>query len=378
MKVIMKLTQGLPTPYYLIDEQLILNNLEIIQAIKDKSGCKVLLAQKAFSSFYFYPLLKQYLDGTASSGLFEARLAYEHFGKEVHVFTPGFKDEEFEDILKYSDHLVFNSNSQLRRFKQRALAAKKTIGIRINPEVSTQTGSSMYDPCSPTSRMGIKVSDLDESLLQGVSGFHFHTLCQQNADALEATVKVVEQKFGKYFSQLKWINFGGGHHLTRANYDIEKLVRIIKYYKQTYKLDVYLEPGEAVVLNAGFLVSKVLDVTKNDVEIAILDASATCHMPDVLEAKFIPPVTTSDPHGMHVIRLSGATCLTGDDIGIYRFKDSLKVDDVIVFEDMALYTIVKNNTFNGIPLPSIYARKLDGKDVLVKSFTYEHFKEKLS
>ncbi len=378
MKVIMKLTQGLPTPYYLIDEQLILNNLEIIQAIKDKSGCKVLLAQKAFSSFYFYPLLKQYLDGTASSGLFEARLAYEHFGKEVHVFTPGFKDEEFEDILKYSDHLVFNSNSQLRRFKQRALAAKKTIGIRINPEVSTQTGSSMYDPCSPTSRMGIKVSDLDESLLQGVSGFHFHTLCQQNADALEATVKVVEQKFGKYFSQLKWINFGGGHHLTRANYDIEKLVRIIKYYKQTYKLDVYLEPGEAVVLNAGFLVSKVLDVTKNDVEIAILDASATCHMPDVLEAKFIPPVTTSDPHGKHVIRLSGATCLTGDDIGIYRFKDSLKVDDVIVFEDMALYTIVKNNTFNGIPLPSIYARKLDGKDVLVKSFTYEHFKEKLS
>jgi carboxynorspermidine decarboxylase len=211
-----------------------------------------------------------------------------------------------------------------------------------------------------------------------VSGFHFHTLCQQNADALEATLKEVERKFGKYFFQLTWINFGGGHHLTRANYDIEKLVRIIKYYKQTYKLDVYLEPGEAVVLNAGFLVSKVLDVTKNDVEIAILDASATCHMPDVLEAKFIPPVTTSDPHGKHVIRLSGATCLTGDDIGIYRFKDALKVGDSIVFQDMALYTIVKNNTFNGIPLPSIYARKLNGKDVLVKSFTYEHFKEKLS
>ncbi len=374
----MKLTPGLPTPYYLIDEQLILNNLKIIQRIKELSGCKVLLAQKAFSSFYFYPLLKQYLDGTASSGLFEARLAYEHFGKEVHVFTPGFKDEEFDEILKYSDHLVFNSNSQLKRFKQRALAAKKTIGIRINPEVSTQTGSSMYDPCSPTSRMGIKIADIDEHLLSGVSGFHFHTLCQQNADALEATLKEVEHKFGKYFSQLKWINFGGGHHLTRANYDIGKLVRLIQYYKQTYKLDVYLEPGEAVVLNAGFLVSKVLDVTKNDVEIAILDASATCHMPDVLEAKFIPPVTTSDPTGKHVIRLSGATCLTGDDIGIYRFKEPLKVDDVIVFEDMALYTIVKNNTFNGIPLPSIYARKIDGKDVLVKSFTYNHFKEKLS
>ncbi len=374
----MKLTPGLPTPYYLIDETLILKNLQIIKKIKDLSGCKVILAQKAFSSFYFYPLLSQYLDGTASSGLFEARLAHEHFGKEVHVFTPGFKEEEFNDVLKYSDHIVFNSNSQLARFKERALKAKKTIGIRINPEVSTQTGNSMYDPCSPTSRMGIKVQDIDAKLLDGVSGFHFHTLCQQNADALETTVKEVEKKFGKYFSKLKWINFGGGHHLTRANYDIPKLVKIIRYFKDKYQLDVYLEPGEAVVLNAGFLVSKVLDVTKNDVEIAILDASATCHMPDVLEAKFIPPVTSADPKGSHIIRLSGATCLTGDDIGIYRFANPLKVGDTIVFEDMALYTIVKNNTFNGIPLPSIYARKLDGKDVLVKAFDYGHFKGKLS
>lgn len=374
----MKLTPGLPTPYYLIDETLILKNLQIIKKIKDLSGCKVILAQKAFSSFYFYPLLSQYLDGTASSGLFEARLAHEHFGKEVHVFTPGFKEEEFNDVLKYSDHIVFNSNSQLARFKERALKAKKTIGIRINPEVSTQTGNSMYDPCSPTSRMGIKVQDIDAKLLDGVSGFHFHTLCQQNADALETTVKEVEKKFSKYFSKLKWINFGGGHHLTRANYDIPKLVKIIRYFKDKYQLDVYLEPGEAVVLNAGFLVSKVLDVTKNDVEIAILDASATCHMPDVLEAKFIPPVTSADQKGSHIIRLSGATCLTGDDIGIYRFANPLKVGDTIVFEDMALYTIVKNNTFNGIPLPSIYARKLDGKDVLVKAFDYGHFKGKLS
>jgi len=374
----MKLTPGLPTPYYLIDETLILKNLQIIKKIKDLSGCKVILAQKAFSSFYFYPLLSQYLDGTASSGLFEARLAHEHFGKEVHVFTPGFKEEEFNDVLKYSDHIVFNSNSQLARFKERALKAKKTIGIRINPEVSTQTGNSMYDPCSPTSRMGIKVQDIDAKFLDGVSGFHFHTLCQQNADALETTVKEVEKKFSKYFSKLKWINFGGGHHLTRANYDIPKLVNIIRYFKDRYKLDVYLEPGEAVVLNAGFLVSKVLDVTKNDVEIAILDASATCHMPDVLEAKFIPPVTSADTKGSHIIRLSGATCLTGDDIGIYRFANPVKVGDTIVFEDMALYTIVKNNTFNGIPLPSIYARKLDGKDVLVKAFDYGHFKGKLS
>ncbi|MGA0097230.1 MAG: carboxynorspermidine decarboxylase [Bacilli bacterium] len=374
----MKLTKGLPTPYYLIDESLLIKNLEIIKRIKDLSGAKVLLAQKAFSSFYFYPILKKYLDGTASSGLYEAKLGKEHFGKEVHVFTPGFKDEEFPEILKVSDHIVFNSNSQLTRFKSAALKAKKTIGIRINPEVSTQKGNSMYDPCSPTSRMGIKAQDIDAALLTGVSGFHFHTLCQQNSDDLATTLSVVEKKFSQYFPKLKWINFGGGHHLTRKDYDIEKLVRLIKQFKAKYNLEVYLEPGEAVVLNAGFLVSRVLDVTKNDVEIAILDASATCHMPDVIEAKFIPPVTSADPQGKHIIRLSGATCLTGDDIGIYRFKEPLKVGDYVIFEDMALYTIVKNNTFNGIPLPSIYARKTSGKDVLVKSFNYRHFKEKLS
>jgi carboxynorspermidine decarboxylase len=373
----MKLTPGLPTPYYLIDESLILKNLEIIKKIKDLSGAKILLAQKAFSSFYFYPLLKPYLDGTTSSGLFEAKLAHEEFGKEVHVFTPGYKDEEFADVLRYSDHIVFNSNSQLSRFKAQALAAKKTIGIRINPEISTQVNA-MYDPCSPTSRMGIKAADIDAELLAGVSGFHFHTLCQQNADDLETTVAVVEKKFGQYFSKLKWLNFGGGHHLTRKDYDIEKLVKIIRYFKEKYHLEIYLEPGEAVVLNAGFLVSKVLDITHNDVAIAILDTSATCHMPDVLEAKFIPPVTSADKTGNFVFRLSGATCLTGDDIGIYRFKQPLQVNDLVVFEDMALYTIVKNNTFNGIPLPSIYARNLKGKDVLVKQFNYSHFKEKLS
>lgn len=374
----MKLTKGLPTPYYLIDESLLIKNLEIIKRIKDLSGAKVLLAQKAFSSFYFYPILKKYLDGTASSGLYEAKLGKEHFGKEVHVFTPGFKDEEFPEILKVSDHIVFNSNSQLKRFKSAALKAKRTIGIRINPEVSTQKGNSMYDPCSPTSRMGIKAQDIDAALLTGVSGFHFHTLCQQNSDDLATTLSVVEKKFSQYFPKLKWINFGGGHHLTRKDYDIEKLVRLIKQFKARHNLEVYLEPGEAVVLNAGFLVSRVLDVTKNDVEIAILDASATCHMPDVIEAKFIPPVTSADPQGQHIMRLSGATCLTGDDIGIYRFKEPLKVGDHVIFEDMALYTIVKNNTFNGIPLPSIYARKTSGKDVLVKSFNYRHFKEKLS
>jgi len=367
----------IPTPYYLIDENLLTKNLEILKDIKRRSGAKILLAQKAFSSYYFYPLISKYLDGTTSSGLFEARLAKEHFGKEIHVFSPAYKESEFEEMLKYADHFVFNSTAQLLRYKDRALAAHKTIGIRINPEKSTQTHG-MYDPCSPTSRMGIKIADIDESVLPFISGFHFHTLCQQNADALEETLIAVESKFGKYFSQLKWLNFGGGHHLTRSDYDIEKLVKIIKHYKAKYNLDIYLEPGEAVVLNAGFLVATVLDVVQNDMPIAILDASATCHMPDVLEMPFTPPVIGMVSKSRYPYRLSGNTCLSGDNIGEYFFPEPLKIGDKVIFEDMALYTIVKTNTFNGMGLPSIYARKANQQDVLVKQFDYGDFKSKLS
>ncbi|TNF07552.1 MAG: carboxynorspermidine decarboxylase [Bacillota bacterium] len=373
----MKINPDIKTPYYLIDETLLLRNLKRIKDIKDRSGCKVLLAQKAFSMYHFYPLMAEYLDGTTASGLFESRLGYEHFGKEVHVYAPAYKDDDFVEIIKYADHIVFNSVTQLMHFKDMALSAGKTLGLRINPEISTQNHG-MYDPCSPTSRMGTRLVDFDESILPFISGLHFHTLCQQNADALEITLKVVEEKFGKYLHQLKWINFGGGHHLTRDDYDTDLLVKLIKYYKNTYNLEVYLEPGEGIVLNTGFFVAQVLDIVKNDMPIAILDTSATCHMPDVLEMPFMPPVVGSVQKSDYHYRLAGYTCLTGDNIGEYYFNEPLRIGTHIVFEDMALYTMVKNNTFNGIPLPSIYVRTVSGDDVLIKQFDYLDFKHKLS
>jgi len=373
----MKINPQLKTPYYLVDETLLLKNLKKIDYIRKSTGCKILLAQKAFSMFYFYPLLSSYLDGTASSGLFEARLGYEHFGKEVHVYAPAYKKEDFDELLVYADHIVFNSVQQLLLFKDEAIKQGKTLGLRINPEISTQKHG-MYDPCSPTSRMGTRLIDLDESVLPFITGLHFHTLCQQNSDALEVTLKVVEEKFGKYLHQLKWINFGGGHHLAREDYDIELLIKLINHFKQTYHLDVYLEPGEGIVLHTGFLVAQVLDIVRNDMDIAILDTSATCHMPDVIEMPFTPPVVGSVKFSKYHYRLAGYTCLTGDHIGEYYFDKPLSIGDYIVFEDMALYTMVKNNTFNGIPLPSIYARNTKGEDILVKSFGFLDFKQRLS
>ena len=375
----MKINKALKTPYYLLDEVKLIKNLEIIKTIKERSGAKVLLAQKAFSNFYFYPLMSKYLDGTTASGLYEARLGMEHFEGEVHVYAPAYKDDDFKEILNYADHIVFNSISQLNRYKDLAKANGKTIGLRINPEISTQDPEhQMYDPSSPTSRMGTRLIDFDPAIIKDISGLHFHTLCQQNADALEITLKVVEEKFGKYLHDLKWINFGGGHHLTRDDYDIDLLVKLVKHFKETYDLEVYLEPGEGVVLNAGYLVAQVLDIVKNDMPIAILDTSATCHMPDVIEMPFMPPVTGDIKKSQYQYRLSGYTCLTGDNIGEYYFEKPLAIGDHIIFEDMALYTMVKNNTFNGIPLPWIYVRKTDGTDELIKSFGYLDFKNKLS
>jgi len=379
MALTMKINEALKTPYYLIDESRLAANLGILAKIKERTGVKILLAQKAFSSFYFYPQLAAVLDGTASSGLYEARLAHEHFGKEVHVFAPAYKDEDFSELLQYADHFVFNSKAQLMRYKDMALAHGKTIGVRINPEISTQDAAhAMYDPCSPSSRFGIKLADLDTDIIKHITGIHFHTLCQQNADALALTLQEVEMKFGKYLHHLKWINFGGGHHLTRADYDIELLVKTINEFKAKYDLTVYLEPGEAVVLNAGFVVATVLDVVNADLPVLILDASATCHMPDVIEMPYTPKVIGTSVEGGHLVRLASHTCLTGDNFGIYRFQTIPSVNDKIIFEDMALYTIVKNNTFNGMQLPAIYARKLDGSDVLVTSFDYEDFKRRLS
>jgi carboxynorspermidine decarboxylase len=370
------------TPYYVIDEGLLIKNLEILRYVKQKSGCKILLAQKAFSCYYFYPLIAEYLDGTCASGLFEARLSHEHFGKENHVFSPAHREDEIEEIAKYATHIVFNSMEQFTIHNSQFTMTDK--GLRINPEISTQPNNPLYDPCAKYSRMGVRAKDIKN--LDGIDGLHFHTLCEQNVDALEVTLRQVEANFSHLFGQIKWLNFGGGHHITRADYDVERLISLILEFKRKYGLEVYLEPGEAVVLNAGFLVSSVLDIVENDKKIAILDTSAACHMPDVLEVPYTPKIQNSTIHNaqctMHnaqfEYRLTGCTCLAGDIIGDYSFARPLKPGDKIVFEDMALYTMVKNNTFNGMPLPSIALLHENGEIETVKEFGYDDFKSRLS
>ena len=278
------------TPYFLVDEARLIHNLEILKEVRERAGCKILLAQKAFSMYAVYPLLRNYLDGSTASGLYEARLGKEYFGGETHVFSPAYRNDEFAQILHYADHIVFNSPAQVKKYAKQAKEAKKSIGLRLNPECSTQEGHAIYDPCAPGSRLGTTLENLDEGIIPILDGFHFHTLCEQDSDDLEKTVEAVERKFGHYLKGKKWLNLGGGHHITRPGYDLERLIRIIRHLKETYDLEVYLEPGEAVVLNAGFLVSKVLEVVKNGISIAILDTSAACHMPDVLEMPYRPPL----------------------------------------------------------------------------------------
>ena len=367
------------TPYFLVDEGLLKKNLKILKDVQERAGCKILLAQKAFSMYYAYPLLREYLAGTTASGLYEARLGHEEFGGETHVFSPAYRQEEFEEILTYADDIVFNSPDQVRRYGRRAKEAGKAVGLRINPECSTQEGHAIYDPCAPGSRLGTTLDNFDEGILPLLDGLHFHTLCEQGADALEITVKAVEVKFGPYLSGMKGLNLGGGHHITRADYDVELLISIVRRLKEKYQVEIYLEPGEAVVLNAGFLVSSVLETVSNGIDIAILDTSAACHMPDVLEMPYRPPVRHSGQPGEKAStwRLAGPTCLAGDVIGDYSFDQPLKPGDPVIFEDMALYTMVKTNTFNGMALPSIVWRAEDGTKHLVKQFGYEDFKSRL-
>ena len=370
---------GWRTPYFLVDEERLLHNLEILRGVKEHSGCRILLAQKAFSMYSCYPLLAEFLDGSAASGLYEARLGREEFGKETHVFSPAYREDEFNEILSYADHVVFNSPSQVQRYGRKAKQAGKSIGLRINPECSTQEGHAIYDPCAPGSRLGTTLENFREEQMEVLDGFHFHTLCEQNSDALEVTVAAVEEKFGRWLSKLKWLNLGGGHHITREDYDRERLIRIIRHLRESYGVEVYLEPGEAVVLNAGVLVATVLDTLYNGMDLAILDTSAACHMPDVLEMPYRPPIQGSGLPGEKAwtYRLGGPTCLAGDVIGDYSFDHRLEPGSRVVFEDMALYTMVKTNTFNGMPLPSIVYREKNGRERLVNSFSYEDFKGRL-
>ena len=365
-----------PTPSYLVYEELLEKNLRILAELAEDTGAKVLLAQKCFSMYYYYPLIGRYLSGTTASGIYEARLSQEEMGKENHVFKPAYEENEIPRLAAICDHIVFNSFAQWERFGAAARAAGASCGIRINPERSTQEHA-IYDPCAPNSRLGVKIADFRADLLDGIDGLHFHTLCEQGADALAATLEAVEEKFGKYLHGMKWLNFGGGHHITRQGYDIPLLKRLIRHVQDTYDVAVYLEPGEAVALNAGFLVAEVLDVqTDGNV---ILNTSAACHMPDVIEMPYRPPVISAGEAGekAHTYTLAGPTCLAGDTIGTYSFDVPLNVGDRVVFGDMAIYTMVKNNTFNGMPLPNIIAVAPNGDWEIVREFGYDDFKMRL-
>lgn len=373
----------LPTPCYVIQEEQLRQNLEILKGVMDRTGCKILLAQKAFSMYEVYPLIAQYLSGTTASGLYEARLGAEEmgipFGKETHIFSPAYKEEEFDEILTYCDHIVFNSFEQLERFGKRAAEVGKSVGLRINPQYSTQEGHEIYDPCATGSRLGVTIEKFRPELLEYVDGLHFHTLCEQDAQPLHDTLKEVERQFGEWLPKMKWLNFGGGHHITREGYDIALLEQCICDMKEKYDLEIFLEPGEAVALNAGVLLTKVEEIVENSIQIAILDTSAACHMPDVLEMPYRPPLQDGyeAEEKAYTYRLAGPTCLAGDVIGDYSFAEPLKRGDTLTFEDMAIYTMVKNNTFNGMRLPAIVLEDKDGECRVVRQFGYEDFKMRL-
>ncbi len=375
----MKIEQ-VPTPAYVIDEAKLVKNLEILNSVQEQTGCKVLLAQKAFSMYAAYPLISQYLAGTTASGLYEAKLGREEFGGEVHVFAPAFKDADLDQILEIADHIVFNSERQLHKHVDKCRAAGISVGLRINPECSTQEHHALYDPCATGSRFGVRISQFSEDLLDMIDGLHFHTLCEQNADDLKTTLDAVEAKFGPYLHRVKWLNMGGGHHVTREDYQIDVLIDCIQRIQTTYKVEVYIEPGEAIALNAGYLVTEVLDIVENGIETLVLDASATCHMPDVLEMPYRPPLRNSFEAGEkdYTYRLSSNTCLTGDIIGDYSFEQPVAIGDKLYFEDMAIYSFVKNNTFNGIGLPSLALMDQTGDCRIIKEFGYDDFKGRLS
>ena len=374
------------TPCYVIDEKKLRENLELLKYVREKAGCKILLAQKAYSIYQTYPLIARYLDGCTASGIFEARLGYEEmaepFGRENHVFSPAFPDSDFDELLKICTHIVFNSPKQWAKFREKTRKSPRYIqtAIRVNPEYS-EIETDIYNPCFTGSRLGTTLSQFkaDLSLAEGIDGLHFHTMCEQNADVLARTLPHFEEKFGFMFDKIKWVNFGGGHHITCSDYDVELLIDTIKKFREKYGLDVYLEPGEAVALNAGYLVTTVLDTVENGVKIAITDVSAECHMPDVLEMPYRPNIIGADlpEKKPFTYRLGGNTCLAGDIIGDYSFDVELREGSRLVFEDMAIYSMCKNNTFNGMPLPSIYLLKENGETELLKRFGYGNFKERL-
>jgi carboxynorspermidine decarboxylase len=369
--------EKIQTPCYVCEEALLEENLKRLYYVGQESGAKILLALKGFALQDTFYLVKQYLEGCTASGLHEAKLAREAFDKEVHTYSPAFKESDIDEIIKISDHIVFNSFSQWLRFKSKTLKYV-SCGVRVNPEVSSAPVA-LYDPCAKYSRLGVTKEAFDEKSLDGLEGLHFHALCEQNADALERVLEGFEKNFGKYIPQMKWVNFGGGHHITREDYDIEHLIRIIKDFKKRYNdITVYLEPGEAVGWQSGSLVASVLDIVENGIKTAILDTSAEAHMPDTLAMPYRAEIRgASKPNEKrYTYRLAGNTCLAGDIIGDYSFDEELKIGDKLIFEDMIHYTIVKNTTFNGIKLPDLALLRKDGSYEVLKRFGYEEYRRR--
>jgi len=373
--------EKLPSPCWLLEESLLKKNLELIHDIKTRSGAKVLLALKGYALWKSFPLLKPYLDGCCASGLHEAKLAHETFGKEVHTYSPAFKEEEIEEIAQISHHLVFNSPAQFHTFalQSKKVNPKLSLGLRVNPEYS-ESPKEIYNPCGLYSRLGTTVKNLDETILAHCDGLHFHALCEQDSSALENVLQNFEEKFGATIAKMKWINFGGGHHITRKGYDVEKLVALIKGFKEKYNVEVYLEPGEAIGWETGTLITTVLDIVDNGMEIAILDSSAEAHMPDTIIMPYRAEVRGAGEAGekKYTYRLAGNTCLAGDIMGDYSFDGPLKIGDKVVFEDQMHYTMVKATTFNGVKLPSIAIEKENRSVEVLREFGYEDFKERLS
>lgn len=371
-----------PTPCFVLDEAAIRRNLRILGGVQARTGCRILLALKGFSMFSVFPLVRRTLHGVCASSPHEARLGREAFGREVHTFAAAYSEADMREIIILSDHVVFNSFAQWRRFRPMIEAAPRPIqcGIRINPAHS-EVEIPIYDPCAPGSRLGVLARQFPGQSLDGISGLHFHTLCEKNADALARTLEKVEEQFEPYIRQMEWVNFGGGHHITRNDYDVDLLCRLISDFTKKYGVNVILEPGEAVALNAGFLVASVLDIVENEVSIAILDTSAAAHMPDVLEMPYRPEIIGAGRPGEkpHAYRLAGLSCLAGDVIGDYSFENPLVVGDKLVFCDMAHYSMVKTNTFNGIQLPSIAIYRSDSDEFeIIRKFGYEDFRSRLS
>jgi carboxynorspermidine decarboxylase len=378
-----KYLENIDTPCYVVSEGRLEQNLLVLAKVQEMTGCKILAALKSFSMFSILPLVGEYLSGMEASSVNEARLGMEFGAKEMHTFSPSYTEQNILEYIKYSDHLVFNSFSQWNRFKGTIKETGKKIscGIRVNPE-HCETETPMYDPCAPNSHFGVTLANFEPQSLKGIEGLHFHNLCELNADSHQRTLKVFEEKFGKYLQQMKWVNFGGGHHITRKDYNIALLCEIITEFRQKYPhLEVYLEPGEAIALNAGVLIAKVIDIFNNGIDIAIINVSATTHMPDVLEMPYLPTILGAKPAmegDKNIYKLAGPTCLTGDVIGNYSFPQPLNIGQKLVFMNMAVYTMVKNNTFNGVDLPSIALMDKDNNVNIIRRFGYNDFKQRLS